>query len=319
MQRQMSLTHPRPTQALKQLCLRLRGTLCGVSAVLLSAVLVLPAHALTTFSRTPALQKYQKYTASEHFSHAVFDSLLQMHVAGGRVYYEGFACAAFDEYRTALARVQPVALAAWQTEERLAFWLNAYNASVIATVLKHPAMLMPANVQGFFDADTVRVAGEIWTLQTLTNTIRSDFAGLGGLPLMGMCSGTKSSPKLAKRAFRAATVLKQLQTQAKQFLRSDEGAVLDIATNTLRLARLFFTYKQDFERSGQPLVKWLVPYVRDTEAAYIALHLDDLVLAPLNEDLRLNRREMPTEHDAVKPYQKPNLSPASAAKRIRKR
>ncbi len=296
-------------------------------SVLLSVVSALSAHAVPALSRTLARtlsrpdvpQKYQKYTASEHFSHAVFDSLLQMHVAGGRVYYEGFACAAFDEYRAALARVQSSALASWHTEERLAFWLNAYNASVIAIVLKHPAMLMPANVQGFFDADTVRVAGEVWTLQTLTNTIRSDFASFNGLPLLGMCNGSKSSPKLAKRAFRAATVIKQLHTQAKQFLRSGEGAMLDIATNTLRLAPMFFAYNQDFERSGQSLVKWLVPYMRDTEAAYIALHYGDLVLAPLNEDLRLNRREMPTEHDNVKPYRQNNVPSTPTAKHVRKR
>ncbi len=255
--------------------------------------------------------------AAEHFSHALLDSLLQSHVVGGRVLYAGFEGEAFRTYCKSLETIPSSTLKQWSRDEQLAFWLNAYNTCVIANVLAHPGIAMVANVRGFFDDDTVRVAEKNFTLQDMKDEIRLRFRN----PLMffGMTDGTKGSPKLAKRAFRAATVAKQLTAQAKSFLRSEQGAVLDVGTKTLRLARLFETYRGDFEASGQPLAMFVAQYLNDTEAAFVAVNRKELEIAFFDGDMRLNKRETSGDEAGVKPYQKQKKPSSGLVSIVRKK
>lgn len=251
----------------------------------------------------------------ERFSHVVFDSLLQANVAAGRVWYEGFDTAPFRSYLQNLAEAEP---SRWSRDERLAFWLNAYNASVIATVLRHPGIAMPANAEGFFTQDSVLLAGKWQTLEEMRDFIRARFK----TPLVhfGLTDATKGSPKLAKRAFRAATVGKQLTAQTRQFLRSEIGAVLDVGTTTLRLAKLFERFRADFEAGfdgsgGKPLATFAATYMNDTEAAFIAVHRGDIRVAFFEEDMRLNKRELTGATVEIKPYNKPKSVSARGKKK----
>ncbi|MGI8548226.1 MAG: DUF547 domain-containing protein [Gemmatimonadaceae bacterium] len=63
------------------------------------------------------------------FDHASFDSLLHRYVVNGMAAYDGFKRSPeFAAYLQRLAHFDPVTL---PREERLAFWINAYNAYTI--------------------------------------------------------------------------------------------------------------------------------------------------------------------------------------------
>lgn len=241
----------------------------------------------------------------ERFSHAVFDSLLQLHISGGRVYYDGFDTPEFHEYLRRLAGARPDD---WAREERMAFWLNAYNAFAVANVLAHPGLRLISNADGFFDRDSFAVAGRFYTLERLADEHLRAFGE--PLVLFGMASGAAGAPRLHNRAYRAATVLRTLRDNARKYLRSDQGAVLDIGANVLMLSDLFRRYRADFERDGATLLDFVVRYVRETEAAYIAVHRDDIAIRFLPFDWKLAARTMETGKDTAKPYNKPKKTAA---------
>jgi hypothetical protein len=247
----------------------------------------------------------------ERFSHAVFDSLLQLNVSGGKVFYAGFDVPAFAAYRERLAAARP---GTWSRDEQLAFWLNAYNASVIAIVLRHPGVRLMSNADGFFDRDSVSVAGRVLTLNGMEHeVIRPLFRE--PLVCFGIVYPAVSSPKLPNRAFRAATVRKVLRQQARTFIRSEEGAVLDVGSNVLMLSRLFEWYREEFEAGGRSLLDFVVQHVRETEAAYIAIHRKDITIKFLPYDWRLNGRNADPDKENIKPYRKPQKSKKEPAKK----
>ncbi len=237
--------------------------------------------------------------APEHFSHTVFDSLLQLHVGGAKVYYEGFNTPVFLAYRNRLASARP---AAWSRDEQMAFWLNAYNASAIAAVLARPGLRVISNADGFFNQDSFAVAGAYYTISRILDELRAF-----GEPLVhfGASCGAAGAPRLHNRAYRAATVLKTLRDNARKFVSGENGAVLDVGANVLMLPALFEHYRIDFERSGRTLLSAIVPYVRETEAAYIAVHRSDIIVRFLPFDWKLAARIAETGKETTKPYNKP--------------
>src|SRR4051812_44427762 len=69
--------------------------------------------------------------------HRPFDEILDLYVRDGLVYY--FALkqerAKFDRYVAALGEVSADAVNGWPRERQLAYWINAYNAFVLRTVI----------------------------------------------------------------------------------------------------------------------------------------------------------------------------------------
>ena len=65
--------------------------------------------------------------------HKLFDALLGQHVRDGFVDYDAFARdPAFGHYLASLDRVRPATL---DEDERLAFWINVYNAFTIQLIV----------------------------------------------------------------------------------------------------------------------------------------------------------------------------------------
>jgi hypothetical protein len=69
------------------------------------------------------------------FDHTAFDVLLRAHVAGGLVDYDAFAKSPkFPNYVESLAKADITSL---PKAERLAFWINTYNAYMIQLIVSH--------------------------------------------------------------------------------------------------------------------------------------------------------------------------------------
>jgi hypothetical protein len=73
--------------------------------------------------------------ADRAFDHSLFDALLKRCVVSGMVDYEAWkASPDFPRYLAALDKAEPSAL---PEAERLAFWINTYNAYTIQLILEH--------------------------------------------------------------------------------------------------------------------------------------------------------------------------------------
>ena len=105
------------------------------------------------------------------------DRLLDVYVRDGFVYYRALKSdrAKLDRYVASLD-VVPATYAKWPKEQQLAFWINAYNACVLQTVVDHypihgKAAEYPANslrqVPGAFERLPHRVLGKTLTLDEI--------------------------------------------------------------------------------------------------------------------------------------------------------
>ena len=69
-------------------------------------------------------------------NHTIWDELLQKHVDSGKVDYKGFIrdSSKFDKYLRLLKENHPNRKN-WTEEERLAYWINAYNAFTLKLII----------------------------------------------------------------------------------------------------------------------------------------------------------------------------------------
>jgi hypothetical protein len=180
--------------------------------------------------------------SSATFDHAIFSRLLGRSVSAGRINYGYFSSQPyFDVYLATLAAARPQTLT---TNERLAFWINAYNALTIRNVIDHPGIRRVTEVTGFFDKKKFSVAGRSLTLNDIENTIiRPQFKE----PLIhfGLVCAAVNCPPILPRAYVGRTVRKDLAENARAYLASSYNRY-DARTGTLHLSKIFDWYKEDF-------------------------------------------------------------------------
>src|SRR3954447_23169567 len=92
------------------------------------------APALIASARSPAA--IAQASASADTLHRPFDQVLDTNVRDGFVYYRALKSerGRLDRYAASL-NVAATAYDAWPREEKMAFWVNAYNAFVLQTVV----------------------------------------------------------------------------------------------------------------------------------------------------------------------------------------
>jgi len=194
--------------------------------------------------------------------HRDFDTFLARHVdAEGRVDYRAARRdrADLDRYVALLARVSPDSHADWfpSEEERLAYWINAYNASVLHLVLHEypiasvrnvrppaPLFFLP-RVAGFFVFQRVALGGEAINLYDLENDVIRRRFGEPRIHFALNCASL-SCPRLPDRAFRAETLDAELDRETRRFLAETQNAAVDTARERLRLSSIFDWYESDF-------------------------------------------------------------------------
>src|SRR5262252_1926690 len=121
--------------------------------------------------------------AQEQVRPSAFDEILDLYVRDGLVYYRALKLerGRFDRVVHQLAAVREGGLSG---DERLAFWLNAYNTLVLRTIIdRYPidgkSALYPANsirqIPGAFESVKHQVAGRSLTLDQIEKTVLPEF------------------------------------------------------------------------------------------------------------------------------------------------
>jgi len=176
------------------------------------------------------------------FDHSSFDHLLSHAVSNGLVDYSKFKNSPdFAAYLSSLEHATPESMAA---NDRLAFWINGYNALVIRNVLDNPGVKKPTDVPGFFDKKKFKIAGKSLTLNEIENDmIRKPFRE----PLIhfGLVCAALSCPPILPRVYEPKTVRSMLAKNAKKYLASKQNRY-DAGSGTLYLSKIFEWYRDDF-------------------------------------------------------------------------
>src|SRR5215212_6462486 len=109
--------------------------------------------------------------------HRPLDQILDTNVRDGLVYYRALKSdrGRLDRYVASL-NVTAAVYHGWSKPQQMAFWVNAYNAFVLQTVINnYPLRGTIKQIPGAFDRAPFRAAGHTLTLDQIEKTILPEF------------------------------------------------------------------------------------------------------------------------------------------------
>jgi Protein of unknown function, DUF547 len=180
--------------------------------------------------------------------HRPFDEILDVYVRDGFVYYNALRLerAKFDQYVAALNGASAAAHAAGTRQQQLAFWINAYNAFVLRTVIDHfpirgKASTYPTSsirqIPGAFERLTHRAAGRTVTLDGIEKDILTPLGDARAFLALGR--GAVGGGRLRSEAYDASRIDQQLDAVAAESLTRKEIVRVDSANDRLIVSPLF--------------------------------------------------------------------------------
>jgi hypothetical protein len=177
----------------------------------------------------------------------------------GLVDYRGIASdpADLDAVVEKLRRTDPQDLARSSEADRIAFWINAYNALTLRAIVEHypirpsalRSLLYPKNsirqIPGVWDRLAFEVAGRKLTLDDIEHRIlRKEFRE----PRihMALVCAARGCPPLRREPYAGARLDEQLEDQTRRFLASPEKFRVDPSSRTVYLSPIFKWFGEDF-------------------------------------------------------------------------
>lgn len=235
------------------------------------------------FSQLPSADERQL------FSYENYAALLQEYVnAEGRVNYKGLKAdrIALDDFAASLATLPRSVYEGFSDKEKIAFWINAYNALTLHVVTdRYPikagwvgALRYPQNsirqIDGVWDTLTFKVMDEALTLDRIEhNILRKQFSE-PRIHLALVCASI-GCPYLRQEPYDGEKLDHQLDDQARRFLSTERYFRIDRDRAVVYCSSIFKWYGEDFvERYGSSNG---FPGLNDTDRAvlnFIASYLD---------------------------------------------
>lgn len=204
---------------------------------------------------------------SDRTNNELFSQLLKSHVTEGFVDYRAFSKnIAFRNYLEYLAK-KSFSLKS-TPKEKLAFYINSYNALVIDSVNSGST---PSSFLGkirFFYLNRHLVAGEQINLYDLEHKIIRSFQE-ERIHFALVCAA-KSCPALRTEAYTVDKLDKQLEEDALRFIndssknRLDVRNPIDYKSHYAYISSIFKWFKNDFTRK-EKLPLYLSRYIKDIE------------------------------------------------------
>jgi len=181
-----------------------------------------------------------------------YDTILDLNVRDGWVYYRALKSdrAKLDGYVNLLATTAADKLS---KNDRIAFWLNAYNALVLRTVIDHYPIQKRAaeypdksirQIPGAFERLTHRVGGRTLTLDQIEQTVLPEFNDPRVYLALGR--GSVGGGRLRSEAFTGAQIEQQLAEVANECVARPECVHLDRDNNKMNISAVFSWREKEF-------------------------------------------------------------------------
>lgn len=201
-------------------------------------------------------------TDSFDHSYATYNSLLKRYVINARVNYEGFinSRAEFETFLRALGSVDENVFESWTEEQRLAFWINAYNAFTIKAIIDHYPIKRSFTLVGIFYApsDSILQIKGVWTklqFRALGNMVTLDEIEHQILRKkfneprihMAINCASISCPDLRNEAYTPEKLEEQLAYASTNFVNNpDKGVYVNEQSGKVKLSKIFKWFGDDF-------------------------------------------------------------------------
>jgi len=248
------------------------------------------------FSACNSVKEYQ--SSSKPITHELWDTLVKTHVSeAGVVDYKGFVedKAKLQNYLDLLSSAHPNE-DNWTEDEQLAYWLNAYNAFTVKLIVdKYPVSSIKDVKSGIpfvntvWDIKFIKIEGAEYDLNNIEHgIIRPKFKN-PRIHFAANCAAI-SCPRLRSEAYTAEKIHKQLDEQARYFLRNKGKN--RITAEEVKLSKILKWYSSDFDEYGG-VRKFINDYGPQPVASSVDIEYLDY-LWPLNSQ-DINYYEAPKE------------------------
>lgn len=253
------------------------------------------------------LAAFQAQAAFDH-RHAAWDALLKKHVVligdgnASQVDYAGFKADRADlkAYLEALSAVPDSDYRRWNSNQQLAFLINAYNAYTVDLILtRYPDLKsikdLGSVLQSPWKKAFFTLLGQARGLDDVEHgMIRAPGAFDEPRIHAAVNCASVGCPMLRAEAFAADRLDGQLEDSMRRFLSDRSRNRFDAARNTLSVSKIFDWYKGDFEKGHHGFSSLDATFARyadalgDTPQAQGAIRKGGLAIRYLDYDWALN-------------------------------
>ena len=178
--------------------------------------------------------------------HLAWDKLLRLYVTStGKVNYAGLKAkkSELDAYLQHLAE-RPVA-EDWSRAEKMAYWINAYNAFTVKLIVDNYPVNSITNLHGGkpWDVKWINLGDKTYSLNQIEHDIlRPEFKD-ARIHFAVNCAA-RSCPPLLNKAWTAENLSNYLDKQAKSFINNEQFN--KIAADKVQISKIFEWYAEDF-------------------------------------------------------------------------
>jgi len=167
--------------------------------------------------------------------------------------------------------------------ERLAFYINAYNILAIKMVLDHWPVKSIKDIGSLFSSVWKKEVGKINGKTTTLNEVEHEILRTMGEPRihMAIVCASVSCPDLRAEAYQASKLNAQLDEQSLLFLKNPKKGLV-IKGDTVYVSKIFDWFEKDFDRLGG--VKSFISQYRKDVPMHSSIDAD------LNYDWQLNKK-----------------------------
>lgn len=217
------------------------------------------------------------------YDHSKWDAFLKKYVnAKGEV---DFAAAhqdrsLLDEYVSQIEKVNEASFIEWPREEHIAYWINAYHAMAVKTVLDHYPVKSLQEIASAWDSRILKLRRESYSLNDIRNNelikrFRDEKIHFA------LSTFSKSGPALLNEAYTGPKLEGQLYMAARRFVNDDEKNQIQPGGKKIFISKFFKWYGADFkfnfsnpdqdEKAGTreefSILSFLAYYLEDTNKA----------------------------------------------------
>jgi hypothetical protein len=175
------------------------------------------------------------------------DSFFSSYVSEGKVDYKAIMKSP-ELLNSLLEKAKNIEVSASDTNTYQAFWINAYNISVIKGIIHNYPIKSPLDKKGFFDKITYDVGKTSITLNDIENIkLRGVFKKEARFHFVLVCAGL-GCPPIINKAYKPSTLEAQLQEQTEIALNNPN--FVKVKGNKVQISQIFEWYKGDFTQDG---------------------------------------------------------------------
>jgi len=196
-----------------------------------------------TIADAPVLEKLPL----EAFDHTNYHDLVTSYVSTeGNVNYEGFKrnWSTLRNYIKALGENMPTDL--WTKEDKLAYWMNAYNAMTIDLILRNYPLASIKDIKDPWGQRFWKLGDKYYNLDEIEHKILRKI--VDARIHFGINCASCSCPPLLNEAFTAQRVDAQLDLLARRFVNDTQRNT--ITANSIEISEIFNWFAKDFKTNG---------------------------------------------------------------------